>query len=109
MELRSTNSLVGVISLEKIDDINMNAQVGFWVKKDYWNRGIATESLRLIVNFGFRLLKLQRIYARVLAANLASITVLEKCGFEHEGTLRRHRFKNNRFHDLLIYGILRSH
>ena len=53
-------------------------EVGYWIGRDYWGRGIATEALRLFVET----VTVRPLYAGVAAHNAASIRVLEKCGFE---------------------------
>jgi len=78
------NKFVGTICLEKIDKINKKASIGYWVSKAYRGRGIATEAVKLIVDFGFNKLKLKRIYAEVKKGNIQSSRVLEKVGFEKE-------------------------
>jgi [ribosomal protein S5]-alanine N-acetyltransferase len=62
----------------------------------------------LIVQYGFKTLGLQRIYASVFEGNVASQKVLEKCGFELEGTFRKGALKNNRLINDLRYGITKD-
>jgi ribosomal-protein-alanine N-acetyltransferase len=66
------------------------------------------EAIGLILRFGFRELRLNRIFARIFAGNLASQKVLLKSGFTFEGTLKKGFKKNNRYIDELIFGILKS-
>ncbi|MFM1921727.1 MAG: putative acetyltransferase, partial [Candidatus Hydrogenedentota bacterium] len=71
-----------------------------------WGRGIATEAVRLVVDFGFNCLHANRIEARVYGWNPASARVLEKCGFKLEGRLRRRMLKQGERTDQLIFGLL---
>ena len=70
--------------------------------------GIASEATRATVLFGFQELGLARIYAQVLAGNVASMRVLEKLGMVNEGTKRQHVKKGRQLHDIVLYGLLRS-
>jgi RimJ/RimL family protein N-acetyltransferase len=90
----STSSpFVGIISIENIDKINRNAEVGYWIGKEYWNRGIATESLTLVIDYAFNKLDLHKLYASVFVQNAASIHVLEKCSLRKEGELYQQKWK----------------
>ena len=81
-------------------------EVGYWVGRSYWGRGIASEALRLICGYGFDVMGANRIEARVYAFNPTSGRVLEKCGFRLEGRLRRRMVKDGERTDQLVYGLL---
>ena len=49
------------------------AQMGYWIGDKYWNMGIATESINLVIHHAFHVLRLHKVYANVLATNRASI------------------------------------
>ena len=57
---------------------------------------------------GFDDLNLHRIYVSILQSNLGSIRTCEKAGFRHEGTIREGAYKNGRYHDLVLMGLLKS-
>jgi len=101
------NKLVGTISIEKIDKINKNANIGYWVAKSYRGKGIATKAVKLAVKFGFNELNLKRIYTTVRKDNIASYKVLENAGFEREGLKRRSVFRKGKFYDEYVYAILK--
>ena len=103
IELVGNGSLVGVISLQKIDRNNKNAQISYWIGKNYWNLGIATESINLLIRYAFWVLRLHKVYANVLATNRASIRVLEKNGLKKEGVLKHSVYKDDKFHDVVLY------
>lgn len=79
------------------------AEVGYWLGREYWGRGIATEALRLVTAYGFDRLGLLRLFALPFSDNAASIRVLEKAGFEREGTLRSSSVKFGQPRDQAIY------
>jgi len=108
IDLIENDNLVGVISLQKIDNINKSGQIGYWVGKKYWNMGLASESINLVINYAFLVLQLHKVYANVLTTNRASIRVLEKNGLKKEGILRDSIYKFDKFFDVVLYYKLNS-
>jgi len=108
IELKETKEIIGMISLIKVDYNNKNAEIGYWLGKKYWGRKIMKEAIKLLLNFGFKKLKLIRIYAKLFHPNISSAKLLEKSGFQYEGQMRKAILKNNRWMDYLIYSILSS-
>ncbi len=87
---------------------SQRASTGYVLAKDAWGKGYATEALRTVVEIG-RAAGLVRLYAICHSENAASARVLEKCGFQREGLLRRHfEFPNldGGVHDVLHYGFV---
>jgi len=66
IELKENKELIGTIKLSNINYKNRNADVGFWLSRKYWGKGLVKEALDLILNLGFKRLKLKRIQARIL-------------------------------------------
>lgn len=99
---------VGYVQLYPIDWKNRNAEVGIIMGRKRQGQGLGKETLRLIVDYGFKTLNLKRIYAEIYSYNKNSIKLFEKIGFKLEGKLREHHYWNGKFHDSLIYSILRS-
>ena len=65
-----------------------SAEIGYWLGEAFWGRGIVTAALRGLTAYAFQEHPLARIYAVPLAANTASIRVLEKAGYLCEGVVR---------------------
>lgn len=82
------------------------AEIGYWIGKEYWNVGYATEAASRLIKHAFVDLRLERVYAHHFSSNPASGRVLIKSGLRHEGTLRHHVKKQGRFQDLELYSIL---
>lgn len=71
-------------------DIGENdAEVGYWVARPYWNRGICTEALRMIIDYCFREKGFRTLWADYFPDNPASGKVMEKCGFRDTGMVNR--------------------
>lgn len=105
---KNTGEVIGVVELMRLDWDNKNAELGYWLGKKYWGHGIMAEAIELVLRFGFEVLNLHRVYARLFAANPGSAAVLEKTGFTLEGSMREEQHRYGRWHDVLWYGILRS-
>ncbi len=76
------NKLIGNLIAEKINYRNKSLEIGFWVGKQYWNKGHATEALSLFLKRIERKFKPEKIYAAHKKGNLASGRVLKKAGFK---------------------------
>ena len=95
---------VGSIGIFPQTDIHeKNAEMGYWLAEEYWGKGIMTQAIREIVEYGFSTFEIVRIFARPFSTNLKSQRVLEKAGFELEARLKRALFKNGKFMDELTY------
>jgi RimJ/RimL family protein N-acetyltransferase len=100
--------LIGAIGFDgSVISKDRRAEVGYWLAKPYWGRGIMTAVVRRACDFAFNDWGLVKITANVFAFNVASARVLEKCGFEQEGYLKRHVFKNGNYCDRKMFALLR--
>jgi [ribosomal protein S5]-alanine N-acetyltransferase len=103
---RSRNNLkfVGTISVKKIDLVNKKADLGYWIGEQYWGRGIATECLKLIIDYAFSAeLGLKQLCAYVFPENKASIRVLEKNGMNKIGEVNEYHKLSGRDRTSFIY------
>ncbi len=95
---------VGTITLMPGQDIErMTAEVGYWIGRAHWGRGIATDALRAVTGYAFDVLGLHRVFAVPFARNPASGRVLEKAGYVREGLMRRSAVKDGEVLDQLLY------
>ena len=100
-------NFAGSVGLHLQEDVyKKSAELGYYVAEKYWNKGIASKSVSLIVKFGFESLHLTRIYAGVFQNNIASMRILEKNDFVLEGIKRKAIFKNNKILDEHFYAII---
>lgn len=106
--LAGSGALIGAISLMSFSDRHRRAELGYWIGREWWGHGYCTEAARAMLRFGFEQLGLNRIVAQHMTRNPASGRVMQKIGMEHEGTLRQHFRKNDRFEDMECYGILKD-
>ncbi|HEY1812650.1 MAG TPA: GNAT family protein [Kofleriaceae bacterium] len=99
------DALIGSASL-RLYPRARRAELGYWLGVASWRMGFATEAAGALVDFGFRELGLERVYAQVLEGNDASCRVLDKLGMLPEGVRRRHVRKAGRLRDVTLYGML---
>ena len=95
------SEVVGAVGIENIQQ--HNAEIGYWLARKLWNKGIATEAIRIVTRIGFSNLKLKRIYAYVIPQNKASCRVLEKNHYKLEWHLRKDCIKDGRYFDTHVY------
>lgn len=100
---------IGTIGLHRINNKDHNASFGIAIgEKDYWSKGYGTEATCLLIDYGFEQLNLHRIPSSAFVFNERSIRLHKKVGFREEGRQRESVFKNGKFHDHVIFGILRE-
>ena len=104
---RGDDSVLGIFGYTHWSDEHQRAEIGYCLHRGHWRQGIAQEAMRAILTFGFGTMGLNRIHACPWADNIASVRLLEKLGFHHEGTLRDEYWQDGRFHDERAYALLR--
>ncbi len=100
---------VGSISLEKGQGVmdSCRATLGYCIAKKYWGQGIMTIAVKLALSTGFQDLDVVRIEASVQLSNSASRQVLEKAGFQLEGTLLKYIVINGQVRDCFLFAAFR--
>ncbi len=102
---RERGEMYGFICLV-MEPRDHRGELGYAYGRRHWGKGIATEACRAVIDFGFQVLDLHKVYARHFVSNPASGRVMQKCGMEYEGTQKSHDFKDGRYEDVASYGIL---
>ena len=99
-----SGKLIGCCGFDGLDvERTHKAEIGYWLAKPYWGRGIMSEVVPVACRWAFAEFGLAKITAWVFAFNAASARVLEKCGFEQEGYLKKHYRKGGRLIDARIF------
>lgn len=95
---------VGGIGIKRLEDVErVGAEIGYWLGREYWGRGIVTEALGMATGYFMQSFELSRIFALPFARNSASLRVLEKAGYKREGVLHRSAIKNGVLQDQMLY------
>lgn len=97
--------IVGNCGLNRFDEGNRFANLGYWVRTDATGRGYATAATRLLARYGIEELGLARVEIFMSVENEASRRVAEKAGAWYEGTMRRRLLLHGRQHDAHLYSI----
>lgn len=99
----------GGVSLDVGSDIERrSAELGYWLGRAHWGRGVMSAAVRAVTEHAFGTLDLLRVWAVPFACNVASHRVLEKAGFVREGLLRSSALKAGEVLDEVMYARVRS-
>ncbi len=101
--------LIGTVGLENINWVKRSAVLGIFIgDKDFRSNGYGTESIRLLLEYGFRYLNLHSIRLDLLSINERAHKCYLKCGFKDTGASREEIFLNGKYYDKLHMDILES-
>lgn len=104
---REGDALLGGLTLSNIRrGVTQSASLGYWMGVRHAGQGYMTEAVGLLLPFVFRTMWLRRLEAACLPRNKASMRVLEKNGFRHEGIARRYLKINGQWQDHCLFAIL---
>ena len=106
--LKESGKLIGTCGFHALSEYDKRIEVGYDLNRNYWQKGIMTEALSLIINHAFGCSDVNRIEAMVEPPNTGSRALLEKLGFQHEGTLRKHEMCRGDFVDIQMFSLLRE-
>lgn len=96
-----------MISTRKIDWENGKVEIGYWIGSAFQGSGIVTDACRMVLDYLFYELRLNRVEVQCATGNLKSAGVPRRLGFTLEGTRREAELINGRFHDVLLFSMLR--
>lgn len=102
-----TGKPIASIQVKSIDWNIPKAELGYYIDKDYENKGIITRAVSLIIDFCFVELKLRKLFIRTYKDNIPSIRIATTNGFRLEGTIRLdYKTTSGKLVDLLYYGLI---
>lgn len=108
--LRDDKRYVGNIKLGPVRPAHRRADIGLMVgDRTARGRGVATEAIALITDYGFEQLTLHKIGAGIYANNVGSIRAFEKAGFRQEGRRPSHYLYAGRWVDEILMGRINHH
>lgn len=96
----------GGCGLNNINIQHKKGEIGYWLLPEFWGKGIIAKAATLICEYGFTHFDLHRIEAVVETGNDNSKKIMEKLGFEYEGTMKECEIKNGRYLSLHMYALL---
>lgn len=106
---KSTEKIIGWCGFHTWYLDHFRAEIGYGLfDENFKNKGIMTEAMKTILEYGFHQMKLYRIEALIATYNIPSLQLVEKFGFTKEGILRNHYLKNNVMEDSVVYSLLKD-
>ncbi len=105
---KSNQNFCGAGGFNNWDKNHKKAEVGFWLLKEYWGKGIMKETMPRIFDYGFSDMDLNRIEGYVVSDNIKCKNALGKINFTYEGTMRECEYKNNEKISVDIYSLLKN-
>jgi RimJ/RimL family protein N-acetyltransferase len=106
--LSDADAFLGFVGIVDLDLGRRQGEIGYVVSRDARGRGIAGRALRLVTDWAFGDLALERVELHIDPGNEASIRVAERVGYVREGILRSVHFKEDIRNDIAIYSLLRG-
>lgn len=104
--LKGDDKMLGVIGHYRIKPEHYRAEVGYMILPEYHGKGITTEAVQCVVDYGFNTMQLHSIEGVIDPENGASEKVLQKCGFVKEAHFKENEFYDGKFIDAVVYSKL---
>ena len=106
---KGTDRHVGNVKLGPIHRIHHRADLGIMIgDKVRWGRGYGQEAMGLMLDYAFKRLNLHKVALGVEAAHQAAVDLYKRLGFQIEGVLKKHVFRDGMYRDNLVMGLLRQ-
>ncbi len=107
--IEADGKCIGSLGLFNYSPMAQTSMLGITIgDKAYWGKGYGREAIGLLLDYGFRLHNLRRIYLNTTGNNERAIRCYRACGFVEEGRLRQHIWNNGEYTDEVQMGILRE-
>lgn len=103
---KEKNEPIGTIGYHRWDRNNRIAEIGYDLSKNYWKKGIMSEAMSKVLDFGFHKMGLNRIQAYVHIENTDSYNILRRNGFYAEGIIRDMYLYRGKYHDHYMMSLL---
>ena len=100
--------VIGSIGAFRRDNIHYKtADLGYYIGEEHWGQGYGTSAVIQACSYVFENTDIIRIFAEPFAHNIASCRILEKAGFQFEGTLHSNAVKNEQVVDMKMYALVK--
>lgn len=105
---KETEELIGMFRLHKLNMWHKKAEMGVVIRKEFQERGVMTEILRMMIPYCFQVLDLNRLVGDIFSKNEGSKKLLMKFGFHMDGILRETDYDGKEFHDTIVFSMLKD-
>lgn len=107
IETLEDGKYIGGCGINKIDWNSRVITVGIFIgDKDYWGKGYGTDAMRVLVDFIFSQMNMNKIKLNVFSFNKRAMRCYEKCGFKVDGILRQEIFRDGQYYDDIVMSVL---
>ena len=106
--IKGDNKLIGIVGHYKIKWEHFRSEIGYMILPEYHGKGIVSEVVGLLIDYGFNQMNLHSIEAIIVPGNTASARVLEKNGFIKEAHFIENEFYDGQFIDSVVYSLLNN-
>jgi RimJ/RimL family protein N-acetyltransferase len=103
---RGSDAAIGMFQLRALQPGFVNAEWGFLMASEFWGSGMFVDSARLVMEFAFKVLGVQRLEARAALRNARGNAALKKLGAVREGVLRKSFLRQGEMLDQAMWTIL---
>lgn len=108
VELKEKNKVIGSIAFIRINKKHKFGEIGYWTAKSFRRKRLTSEALNALIDHAFKNMDLNRIEIKCYEKNTASQKLIEKTGFKFEGKLRKAAYAQKKFHNILLYAMLKK-
>ncbi len=105
---RRNKEIIGTCGFNKIFLKDGYGYAGWWLKRKCWGKGYFLDFAKLLLDYGFRKLKLNKVEGQVFGYNIRSDKSIRKLGFKLEGVIRKRWRKGGKYFDEYRFGILKQ-
>ena len=99
--------LAGCAGCHPIDWPNKRCSIGYWIEAGWQGRGVVTRCCGALIDYLFDDLGLHRVTIQCGTGNKKSCAIPERLGFTREGVLRQTEWVNDRWVDMVVWGMLK--
>lgn len=107
LTLKDQDEMIGTIGYYRLQKEHYRGEVGYMLMQEHWGKGLMTEALEAVVQFGFNGMGFHSIEAVTDPANERSNRLLQRAGFVREGLFKQNYYFDGRFYDSAVYSKLR--
>ena len=100
--------IVGAAGFAGVDWVARSTSIGYWLAEAHQGRGLMTSAVRALIDHAFGEWELHRVQIQAAVGNRRSRAIPERLCFRQEGVLREAERVGDRYHDLIVYGLLAS-
>lgn len=106
---KTSEKIIGRCGLHNWNREHRRAEIGYNMEdENYKKKGLMTETVQAVIDYGFNKMNLHRMEALVGRENVPSLKLMEKFQFKKEGVLREHYYRNDVFEDSVMFSRLHS-